>query len=550
MPLNVIERINVKGVDYTVPHTVADDITEGSELLAASDTVHDYIHNELEITADGLQPKELSDAVTVGTQEFDIVESAVTAIAENITDTPASGSTKNLTAGGAWLDKTDTPASGSTKNLTAGGAWLDKTDTPASGSSKNITAQGYISDTYYIPEPGNTKNIRSGALHVYCDYISSSVRRWLWRALGRKLCGTWRAGTLADSTGGSSPAHCVKFANNLFVAAQGTKLLWSEDGKNWYAGMTNSDITHVAWIANIDNVWFAGGKQCSYFYTSDDGKVWRTKGFDRATGIIHFNGVWVLAREVAGSSSVSQLMWSTDLASWSHCTLDGSTLPVGTDFCSITQSNTIAVVACQGDNIDKGFLWSEDGKDWHKCTGVPSKGYYVTYAGYRFFGGSNSGADADAPALISTNGKSFSNCDGLERVTSLVFANGIYVACNSLEDLYTSHRPKVSFDGSKWYDTQGTSSDLTDKLDTRYGKAVGYGAGLFLFSNPYGIWYSESGIKWSLADTSAMSGTHHPLADAGDSAFAFGNGVHVMADVSSASYNYMKLIYSSIDDIL
>ena len=128
-----IDKVNANGITYAVEPVVSRKIQQGDHLPASSGAVYDALYEAL-VTAQNMQPMQLETPVTVAGTVYYTVETALKAIAENFTDQIISGSTKFLTAGGAYADKSDDPRVSSRKNFTAGGAyvWFGKCSTPAS----------------------------------------------------------------------------------------------------------------------------------------------------------------------------------------------------------------------------------------------------------------------------------------------------------------------------------------------------------------------------------------------------------------------------------
>ena len=142
-------------------------ITDTQHLPVPSNLIYDYIYKIAHAVQQGMQPKDLSEPMNFHGEVLTTVLDALRHIADYYTAVPASGSSKNYTAGGAYADKVNAPEQGSAKNLTAAGAFNDKETSPVEGSTKNYTAGGAFADKTDTPAYSDTRCLTAGGAYNF-----------------------------------------------------------------------------------------------------------------------------------------------------------------------------------------------------------------------------------------------------------------------------------------------------------------------------------------------------------------------------------------------
>lgn len=546
----IISVLNVRGTDYVKTYEMAEELNEESALPVSSSIVYEAVQNDIASEVESLQTKALSVPVSINGASVDTVEEAISALAANGTATPAAGSTKFFTAGGAYTDKATVPQSGNNKNFTAGGAFSDKSDVPAEGDTRNFTAGGALNDKTNDVTEGSTKNLTSrgfrtdianstdgkydtrnitaGKALESFNSISDPVK-WLGRALGRQLGRTWHQGSVTNT----NYATMVAFADGQFVAGINAQGLWySSDGKSWehVQGVSGT----FRWAKKLNGKWVAGGT--GGVYASDDTVTWtKILSASNYTGMEYIGGVYVAVQNDSTSGAV-WAFWSEDLATWTRCTYDGA-VGITLTFVDVAMKNGIIAAVASSSSVHP-LVWTEDGKVWHKAnTDVSGSGYCIRNLNGTFV------ADISGTVYYSSNGKSWSRCTGVARLTDAIHGFGVSVAVSA----NIAQGPVWSRNGVDWYHCVlgGGAADLS----SFYCYSVWYACGLFLTcgypsgsSGTRGLYYSVDGMHWYRCSTKITYVPVHGM--------TFGNGNWVLATGTDSTGSNVKLYYSGIEDVI
>lgn len=180
-------------------------------------------------------------------------------------------------------------------------------------------------------------------------YVAASESGLLWSVDGI----TWEQSNITNRK--LSIAH----ADGLFVACGVNGTYWSTDGQTWTQGTGMPDDTYIyrCNVSYAGGIWFCGvyveSASNIVAYRSEDGKVWSSIGFD-GWQFSYGNNVWV-----AGAADTG-LWQSNDSLAWEQIT----TVPA-TEIDRIIFAGGI-FVACVHRN---GFWQSSDGAHWAQCSG-------------------------------------------------------------------------------------------------------------------------------------------------------------------------------------
>lgn len=548
----IISVLNVRGVDFVKTYEMAEELSEESALPVPNSVVHEAIQNDIASEVESLQTKALSAPVTVNGASVGTVEEAISALAANGTATPASGSTKFFTAGGAYSDKAATPQSGNTKNFTAGGAFADKADVPAEGDTRNFTAGGALNDKTNDVTEGSTKNLTSRGFRTdiatstdgkydirnimsvkaleFFNSISDPVK-WLGRALGRQLGRTWHSCSVSNTNRGKM----VAFADGQFVAGINGQGLWySSDGKSWehVQGVSGT----FTWAKKLNGKWIAGGT--GGVYASDDTVTWtKISSTSDCIGMEYIGGIYVEVQDESTSGAV-WAYWSEDLTTWTRCTYDGAA-GITLTFKDIAMKNGIVAAVASGSSVHQ-LVWTEDGKVWHSADAtVSGSGVCIRNLNGEFV------ADVGGTVYHSSNGKSWSRCSGVSSVTDAKYGFGVSVAVSA----HVAHGPVWSRNGADWFPCKIGEGAVN--LSAFYCYSVWYACGLFLTCGypsssgsgiARGLFYSVDGMYWYRCSTEITYVPVHGM--------AFGNGNWVLATGTSDTGSNVKLYYSGIEDVI
>lgn len=589
----IISVLNVRGTDYVKTYEMAEELSEESALPVPNSIVHEAVQNDIASEVESLQTKALSAPVSINGASVDTVEEAISALAVSGTATPAAGSTKFFTAGGAYADKATVPQSGNNKNFTAGGAFSDKSDVPAEGDTRNFTAGGAFADIATSVVENSTKNlqtrayatdmtssiksvdavegqriIRAGGVRSYFNDITDTTK-WLSRVLGRQMCRIWHKGNL-DNT---ASANVVTFADGMFVASLLNAGLWySTDGKNW--SHVQGVSGNFTWIKKVNGKWFAGAPTSANSYMSDNGISWTVVPYGaNSAGIEYMDnaGVYVTVRHV--TSSLGKLVWafwSEDLVSWTRCTFEGADTTgsyEGLSFNGIAYKSSSGIAVGAAEYVSCCAVWTEDGKDWHRSSSsVPATGNFVKCVNGIFLMATTNSTSA----IYTPNGKTWNTCNGLNSFIDVAYGNGVFVAVK-----YAFGAPAWSRNGSEWESWAGGEADNNVNIQW-HTRAVGYANGLFLIgalhyyvhsTDSPCLHYSTTGYsrgyQSSLDEHSYYGSNHNSWHTVNVSeediytsdipgAIAFGNGVWVVAAAKYSPRNTVGpyLWYSSVKDII
>lgn len=313
-----------------------------------------------------------------------------------------------------------------------------------------------------------------------------------------------------------------------------------ENGKVPATQLVESDVP-----ASESTAIFTANGAYDFFGNTVDSRTWlarvfgtrllkaikKSEGITEGTQIgslCHADNLWV-----AGSIGISQtgakrgIWWSEDnCRTWSFGAHNTSTHLDMVVVRRILHENGLWVATVDTDNsfytgMEIGLWWSEDGKTWNTCTGLPSENGYGGSDGLCYANGLWVAGTANKGVWWSEDGKNWTQGTGFiigsayPRVYDIKYNNGLWVLGSlSNQGLWWSE------DGKNW--TQVSVS-------TSYVNCVEYLNGMWLAGCHKSIFWSTNGKDWTKTTTSSLD-------DVNVECFTFANGLFLAGTTSNGVY--------------
>ena len=202
---------------------------------------------------------------------------------------------------------------------------------------------------------------------------------------------------------------------------------------------------------------------------------------DTINDIIYANGMYVAVGEDTANGLA---YYSTDGVNWIKAT--GITYPVK----CVTYGNGKFVAGgrdIRANGIGTVAYYSYDGRTWTPCSDIDSTASInsIAYGNGKFIAGGGSNQ-----SFYSTDGINWNVMDMYNDFYHVAFGNDMFISTDR------SNRISYSTDGISW---NYTNKDIGDnKLASPTD--IAYGNGMFVVVHYYGIYYSETGTKWTRID--------------------------------------------------
>ena len=263
--------------------------------------------------------------------------------------------------------------------------------------------------------------------------------------------------------GFDSHIHCIAYGNGSFVAGGNSKKIsYSTDGKNWVAGIDNTNNATAYLAATYGNGKFITSNYNKMLY-STDGKNW-TAGSNQFTpyvlSIAYGNGKFVAAGLNAVYGNVTtyrgEMAYSIDGKNWTSVednildSFDGS----GIQTIAFGNGKFVAGGDCRDGGHNSKIVYSTNGENW---TFTPNNTFFH-------------------------NGNI---------IRDIAYGNGRFVVVCSDGVAY-------SLDGINWIAVANTT------FNENWVSAVAYGSGYFVAVGDRKIAYSTDGENWEIVTKSVL----------------------------------------------
>lgn len=313
--------------------------------------------------------------------------------------------------------------------------------------------------------------------------------------------------------------------------------VYKTGGEKVYSVFSNEESTFDGFysICEGNGVYVAGRNSRSADYSciiwSEDGLNWHSDSESGIGGnavvhkIIFGNGIFVACKdEHSSGSGVYTLWWSEDGKRWSKC--EG--IPSGIIFPNFRNNfifgDGIFVIASYGGT--GGIFWSIGGKTWNKVSSVTATFSHLAYGEGVWFAVGNGTTTATTGVWKSTDGKTWTKDDSVPTDKGIYYAGGVWLGNKSIKNNNTAVTVVRSDDkGANW----ATVANFTSVSSvTRFA----YAEGVYLFQKSDCVFYYSKDKAQTFTKINGLLGEIEALKNV--------NGVW-FAGSQEESYSYYSL---------